>query len=282
MTRGYRLALSGGLAWKIVADRGAADWLADFARILRLPECRIGNLPRLIVTRSLESALPVEACGWKARYVRFFQIPNATDITCVIGEKEDHLKEYYKMWDLLLPVYERVWQRGGMPFHAALLEKGGAGVVLSALGGTGKSTCARRVPPPWKALSDDECLVVRAGEAEYLVHALPTWSDYLLKRSAPVWDVGKAVRLAGIFFLRQSTRDEAVPLGVGEAALRAYDAGRQIFRYGPLTRAKDETQGGKTGLLDSTAGLVRRVPAYTLHFSRTGSFWGEIERVLSL
>ena len=50
--------------------------------------------------------------------------------------------------------------RGGLPFHATLLEYQGQGIILAAPGGTGKSTCSRRVPPPWRACCDDEVLVV--------------------------------------------------------------------------------------------------------------------------
>ncbi|MBI5439654.1 MAG: SynChlorMet cassette protein ScmC [Deltaproteobacteria bacterium] len=281
MTRGYRLALGGGPAWTIVADAGAAEWLDEFARILQLPACSPGGASRLIVTRDAPregSAAPVVR---ESRFVRFFQRPGSPDVTCVIGGKENHVKEHYKMWELLLPVHESVGRRGGMPFHAALLEKDGAGVLLSACGGTGKSTCARRAPAPWRALSDDECLIVRNGDAGYLVHPLPTWSVYLRKLAAPVWDVGTAVRLAGIFFLKQADRDEAVPLGAGEAVLRAYDAGQQVCQYGLLAGGKGERQVNAR-MLDNAGELVRRVPAYTLGVSLAGSFWEEIERVLTL
>jgi SynChlorMet cassette protein ScmC len=281
MIENYCLELTGSRGWNIVATKGSALWVDKFARILHLRECRPERYPKLIIKRKHESQSSCGEIVRESRYVKFFyKRDGCPDIICLIGDEEDHVKEFYKMWDLLLPVYERVKQEGGMPFHAALLEKGGKGVLLSAEGGTGKSTCVRRVPSTWRTLSDDECLIVRDGQNGYMVHPLPTWSDYLLERSSRVWDVRQAVSLSGIFFLKQAETDEAILLGKGEASMRAYDSGRQVCQYGRIMKEKEEERAGNIRMLDNAARLVQTVPSYVLNFSLTGSFWEEIEKVL--
>ncbi len=281
MARNHCLELSGGLGWNIVASDEAAHWTDEFARILSLREGLAARYPNLIIKRHRESTSSEEWHVMGSRHVSFYKHAGTNDIECLLGEEQEQKKEYYKMWDLLLPVYEGVREEGGIPFHAALLVRNNKAVLLSGRGGTGKSTCARRAPPPWRALSDDECLIVADGRNGYRVHPLPTWSDYLLKRSAPVWAVGQAVRLVGIFFLKQAGVDEAIPLGSGEASMRAYEASRQVCQYSRMTREKEEMRAGNVQMLDNATRLVRTVPAFTLNFTLQGNFWEAIERGLA-
>jgi SynChlorMet cassette protein ScmC len=280
MTGSYCLELSGGLGWNISASPEASGWVNEFARILSLRACRGEMYPNLIVDRRHETGASEGEIVLGTRFVHFYRQAGRADISCNIGDEEGEKREFYKMWEFLLPVYEGVMLEGGLPIHAALLENNGKGILLCGLGGTGKSTCARRVPSPWRALSDDECLIVKNGEDSYMVHPLPTWSDYLLKRSAPVWDVSQSSSLSGIFFLKQADIDEAVPLGRGEASMRIYDASRQVCQYVRMIKGKDEERARNVKALDNIAGLVQKVPSYILNFSISGNFWEEIERVL--
>jgi SynChlorMet cassette protein ScmC len=276
----YRLTLGVGLVWDIVAEAGATTWTQRFAGILQLPECDAGLQPRLVVTRDPGPADAADAVVRESKHLRFVQHNGSPDTTCLLGAEEDETSEIYKMWELLLPVHEELRRRGGLTFHGALLEKGGAAVILSGVGGTGKSTCARRVAPPWRALCDDECLIARDAAGGYVVHPLPTWSDYLLRRAAPVWEVSRATPLVGIFFLRQAAADMATPLGRGEAVLRVHEAGRQVCQYTRLTGAPPQERQENLRMLENAERLVCSVPAFTLDVSLTGSFWLEIERTL--
>ena len=65
-----------------------------------------------------------------------------------------------------------------------LLALDGRGVLLCGSSGSGKSTCARRVPAPWRALADDAVLVSAAEDGIY-AQGLPTWSRLLPGRHRP-------------------------------------------------------------------------------------------------
>ena len=135
--------------------------------------------------------------------------------------------------------------------HATLLEYQGQGIILAAPGGTGKSTCSRRVPPPWRACCDDEVLVVKSPDGRYLAHPFPTWSDYIWQRAENTWQVEKALPLAGIFFFKQSLEEDRVkPLGGALSALSATRSASEAMLLRRLNQIPERS--GNSGRKSST------------------------------
>jgi len=105
----------------------------------------------------------------------------------------------------------------------------GHGFLLAGQGGTGKSTCCRRLPNNWKPLCDDESLIVLDKSKVYHVHPFPTWSDYIQKRAKNIWDVQGSVPLSAIFFLEQSEKDEVIPLSKEQSAILMTKSSKQAY-----------------------------------------------------
>ncbi len=101
-------------------------------------------------------------------------------------------------------------------------------MLIAAAGGTGKSTCARRVPPPWHPLCEDSVLLVPVAN-QYYAHPLPTWSDFLIRNLMDKKRVAnRFVPVSALWFLEHSKKDEPLILGKGESATRFYQSAIQM------------------------------------------------------
>ena len=145
----------------------------------------------------------------------------------------------------------------------------------------GKSTCCRRLPPPWQILCDDETLIVRDDQKRYLVHPFPTWSNLFRQVSEQTWNVQQHLPLSAIFFLDQSKHNEVVPLGGGEAAILINQSVKQICSLIYSSFSSKGERKVRRRLFDNACELAKTIPVFTLRVSLTGQFWKEIEKVLS-
>ena len=298
MRERYLLRLGNDQGWEFVATEGAGPWVESLASIMELKVCEPNGCPKLFFVRtesgmdwwqgpslrfprSMARDLPRK--GWMAYDLRPLQLwahPDVPDVICEIGDEGNHEMNIIRMWQSLFPVYNRAMDYGGLPLHAALVERNGTGVLLAAPGGTGKSTCCRRIPPPWKALCDDLTVAVADTDMQYRVHPFPTWSDHLWRRSEPTWDVQRHLPLSAIVFLEQGTTDEAIPIGKGKAAACIMESASQVCQAFWRDLALGEKRGLKEKVFDNACGLARSIPAFKLRVSLDGRFWEEMERVL--
>jgi SynChlorMet cassette protein ScmC len=162
-----------------------------------------------------------------------------------------------------------------------LVERNGKGVILAGMHGAGKSTCCSRLPDNWNALCDDEVLVVRDSEGNYLAHSFPTWSVFLNNTSSEKsWNVQHSVPICGVFFIEQSEVDSSIPLGIGEKVSFINESGLQVYRkYRSISSDEDQKSLVKH-LFENSCEMARHIPVYKLRISLDGSFWDEITRVL--
>ena len=258
---------------------------------MELGEYRSYGYPRLIFVRGKSVEAPANSLaqgnlperGWGSRDFRSVQLwfhPDVPDVICEIGPGSDHELDILRMWLSLDPIYQRAQESGGLPFHAALIERDGMGVLLAAPGDTGKSTCCTRIPLPWRALCDDEALVVQNDQKQFLVHPFPTWSDYLWRRSQRTWNVQHYVPLKAMFFMKQAEVDEAVPMKESQAALYANNAAIQVSRRTWRHMDRTEVTVTRKRLFENACQLANAIPAFTLCVSISGRFWEEMEKVL--
>lgn len=170
--------------------------------------------------------------------------------------------------------------RGGLLIHGALAEKDGSGIILAGPGDVGKTTASRRLPSPWKSLSDDCTLVVLDEKGFYRAHPWPTWSSFMFGGEGGSWDVQYSVPLKNIFFLVQDDTDHAEPVGKGKAVCMLNESAEQAWFV--LTNDLDKEKKKTLHLqrFNNICELIDRVPAHLLHISKTGAFWEEIEKVL--
>ncbi|NIQ38081.1 MAG: SynChlorMet cassette protein ScmC [Proteobacteria bacterium] len=296
--RGYCLELANGLGWFITAAEGAESWVEKFVSMFGLTASAPNGCPRLVfVHRKAEDperegpTIILDSdrlkdfphVGWTMQNVgslRFWSHPRVQDMICEIGQVDDNPSEIVSMWGGLYPIYKQLHESGGLPLHAALVGRDGVGVLLAAPGRTGKSTCCRRLPSPWYALGDDETVIVRDHENQYLAHPFPTWSDYFQRRYQLRWNVQQCLPLSAIFFLEQAETDKAVPIGKGETTTRINKLAAQVCRIDWRNLPQAERISIRNKLFDNTCELARAIPAFELQVSLKGRFWEEIERVL--
>ncbi|MCX5834370.1 MAG: SynChlorMet cassette protein ScmC [Deltaproteobacteria bacterium] len=294
MREALSLELADGQKWNIIAVESAKDFLGKMASVLHLKRCEKEAGLNLIIVRNggradapeINPTFPCESLpktGWSQQdfiEVRCWRHHDVADIICDIGDEDSPEIEFSKMRFLLFLIYQQVQHNGGLPLHAALVERNGRGVVISAPGGTGKSTCCLRIPPPWRALCDDETVIVKGKGAEFITHPFPTWSRFLSGRSTTTWEVQKQIPLAAIFFLEQSAVDEVVPLGDGEAAALLTKAIAEFWTYLWIAHYGEERIPFRARVFENACELAKTIPAYRLKASLDGRFWEKMEEVL--
>lgn len=170
--------------------------------------------------------------------------------------------------------------RRGILLHGALAEHHGSGVLLFAKGGTGKTTASRRLPPPWRSLSDDLSLVVQDDEGHYWAHPWPTWSRFLEKDFAGSWDVQTAVPLRAIFHLRQTQTDQVETLGAGKAAILLMHSAEQALFPAQGWYPGEAMRTLRLRWIDQISLIVRSIPIHELCLSMNGMFWQRMAEVL--
>lgn len=296
--RGFRLSLRDGRDWCITSDRYYTTWAAKLAAIMgldvgapdgvsKLVFCRIGNVsgpagPMNDAGPSIFSVKGGNKPGWCSRdfpTTRIWYHDSVPDVLCEVKADIGNCI-YANMWFSLQPIYHRSVSGGGLPFHAALVNLDGRGLLLCAPGETGKSTCCCRLPDYFVPLCDDEVLVVLDKGTGYWAHPFPTWGDYFQKRSEKTWNVECAVPLSGVFFLEQSEKDEAVPLGEGEAAILMTESAAHVCPFFWNGVGTEDERKLKGAFFNSASRIAQRIPAFRLRVSLNGRFWEEIERAL--
>lgn len=294
----YKLRLGDGQGWHFIATPETSKWVKKLATIMELDTYDAEKYPKLIFIKrkSSERGFRRLVCrlaskiqkdlprtGWQAygrKWLRFWSHSQFPDIICEVGLEENQIMNFLIMWFSLFPIYQQAQHRGGMPLHAALVEREGTGVLLAAPGKVGKSTCCRRIPYPWRSLCDDETIVVRDNKNGYVAHPFPTWSDYLWQSSGRTWNVQRYLSLAAIFFLQQAETDEVIPAGQGRTALLISQSESCIALRNRVTLGRKEEMSSKTESFSNACEIAKAIPGYILRVSRSGQFWEEIAKVL--
>ena len=195
-----------------------------------------------------------------------------------LGDMSDREGRIEQMRRAMLPFYEAVAAKGGLPLHAALAEIGGQGVLLAGISGAGKSTCCRRFPASWRTLGDDMAIVVPCEDGAFRGHPLPTWSAVKAQTVERPCVLQHSVPIRAIFFLVHSESESAEPVGGARAALSIYDAAMQVFMSVDHSAS---IPGGSTytrTLFENASEMAAAVPAFVLQVSLRGRFWECIER----
>lgn len=305
----YGLRLANGHRWNFIATEGTEEWVDKFASIMQLKVCEPDESPKMVFIKDeseqhyeeiinrldphISKSFPIE--GWKInRYsengnkvnAKFIYNDKVHDKICFVDENNfDYVDEQenshiLKMWLFSYLIYQREQFFGGLPFHAGLVARNGKGMLLAANGGTGKSTCCRRIPLPWKAFSDDQALIVLDDSRKYRVHPFPTWSEHLWRISDKTWKIESYVDLSAIFFLERSEHDEVIPLERKRSIFLINEMSMQASIIGVLNMEKEEKRLIRLRLFNNSCELSKFIPTYILRVSLHGQFWKEIEKVI--
>lgn len=166
---------------------------------------------------------------------------------------------------------------GGLLLHGALIEKDGKGLILTAKSGTGKSTACNRLPPPWKALSDDLTLVIPDKNGTFFASPYPTWSLFMDKGQGREWNVETSIPLKGIFLLKQTDHDYVESISHSLASACLFGSVVAAMRFKTHEYPEKDSKEIFNMILDALNALIIAVPFNILNISLTGQFWDVIE-----
>jgi SynChlorMet cassette protein ScmC len=297
------LRLGNGQGWQLASTLQVRSEVRELAKIMGLKSLEANGYPKLIFIRrglrkaqfeetivmlskdTKDIAVGLPMLGWKAHdlwLLRIWSHNDCPDLICEITDEESGYEASLLSMRLsLYPIYQRAQDSGGLPLHAGLVERDGKGILLAGSRNTGKSTCCRRIPYPWHSLCDEEALIVRDDQQEYLAHPFPTWSEHLANQCKRTWSVENCVPVSAIFFLEQAVTDEVIHLGQGEAAALINQSATQVFHRFWNNLDREKVRSLKEKLLDNACQLAKSLQAFKLRVSVTGRFWEKIEAVSS-
>lgn len=265
------IKLADGASWCIRAGHPqAVDVVKSLGAAMRLEPGASGR--ELVVIIGQEARPPVNLSG-----------PGPAVVTLAAPVTKN--LQALGMFQVGLAMGRETLSRGGLLIHGALAaSRKGGGVILAGVGGVGKTTASRRLPVPWRALSDDATLIVRDRSGRYWAHPWPTWSRFYADKGVPgpggSWDVQHCLPLQAVFILSQSAADrsEILPSAPATAMLM------EVVQHVSHVMRRHLTDAGVEALhqqqLTVVEEVVRTLPVFRLQISLDGPFWNEIDRVL--
>ncbi|HGE69725.1 TPA: SynChlorMet cassette protein ScmC [Candidatus Poribacteria bacterium] len=293
--KGYCIQLGDDNNWWITGYEDSIKYADILSEIMRLNECPMNEYPKIVFFNSsnsdqlnentIQSIFSNSETEWKAydyNACRIWYGVQSNDVIVEYKSQEPSKDDkYVAMWITLCFVYLKCLKIGALPTHSGLAEYNGKGVLFVAPGGTGKSTTCRRLPSPWKALCDDENLIMPDKDNKFRVHPFPTWSDYFWDRANNKWDIHQSVPLSAIFFLERADNDEVVQLPKDKSSIYMTGTAYQVLAKAIIRMSKDEQSEIMRQVFNNAFDILNSVPVYKLNISLTGRFWEKIEQVLT-
>ncbi len=288
---GFALRLGDGSRWWIAGFPSANSWVEKMAALMQMRQEQADGANVMVV---LEGQTPPEKAkqlatpdsGWLMEIpipdllnMNLWYRLDSPDILAEMMTPASEVQGYTSLKFALNFIHRQSIQKGGLPFHTALVEHQGRGVLLPAASGTGKSTCYRRIPPPWRARCDDEVLVALTPDGRYVAHPFPTWSDCLAGRN-PTYSTQEPSNLAGVFFFEQSSTDECFSLSPSQAAVEAVISAQVALARFFWLCTPEECRRARLAIFNNAIALFKKIPAFRLRVSLTGRFWEHIEAAL--
>ena len=281
----FRLELSTNQSWNITAEDPVRAWAERLAGILQLPRGEIQGSPRLIFKKKGAQMEPVPAGDWKSLHLMEMVVRSQTQGAEVICEVQSESPDLMGIWESVYPIYCRALHCGGLPIHAGLIERNGEGVLLGGISNSGKTTCCRRIPLPWRVLCDEESLILLDREREtYTVHPFPTWSllgELKAAPSWPSWDVRSTAPLRAVFFIEKSDGDAVEALGRGVTAMKIFSLADEKCHLNWDGISRKERVSHRERLFENACRMAEAVPGYILRVSRSGRFWTKLDEALA-
>lgn len=283
----FGIKFANGEIWQLISTSETHEWLDKLCTIMELDRYTRVDSHKIIFLKNIsDKSNLIKSLNLNEFHLlntgplRLYRYQNASHFICEIGNNNFPEIELLKMAQSILPLYMTVLYQGGLPLHAALIERNGTGIAIAAPGGTGKSTCARRIPSPWQAMCDDETLIVCDKKEVYHAHPFPTWSRCNTQEPEETWNVQTHVPISAIFFLKKSQKDEVNLLSFSQSAVLIYKLSLPVFDRILGSIDEDEYTIIKKLIFENACNIAEKVPAFILEASLDGKFWKAIDRAL--
>jgi SynChlorMet cassette protein ScmC len=272
------LIIADGLGWQFCAKGKNSALL-----ISRLKHAL--GMNRTLTTLAVDKIRQIKkiSVGVSQKEIRWKDMPaeDAAEIPCLVGPYSTPEKTAFQLERISQIVANYSENNGGLLVHGALAEWNGIGVILAGPGGVGKTTASKRLPCPWRSLSDDTALIVKSQDGSYWAHPWPTWSRYRLGDMSGSWDVQAAAKLGLICMLRQGKDDRVCLLPIRQTISELVDVSGQTFFI--LANGMDKDAIRRINLLrfHNAVAISKEIPVCRLEISPDGKFWDEIEGILN-
>jgi len=272
------LAIADGLKWRFYAKGKSSSLLISrfkHAMGMNRQVQTTFTAPKTSQIKRISIIVSQKQTRW-----RDIPVEHANEILCLVGPLSTPERMAFQLMRISKIVANYSEKNGGLLVHGALAEWNGQGVILAGPGGVGKSTASKRLPRPWRSLSDDNTLIVKSPDGAYWAHPWPTWSQYRLGDMSGSWDVQAAVRLKAIFMLIQAKSDRVSLMSALQAISELVDVSGQTFFI--MANGMDKGAIRRINLMrfHNAVALSKAVPVCRLEISRRGRFWEEIEKSL--
>lgn len=294
----YSLSLGEGMIWKFCFSSGLKEWGEEFSSILGLHKNQNNWDHRIFYcmddeTRPLRYSFLKSQNSNTGNQLRCFSFkwmdlqyhPISNEYYGIFhhpaNRDKDEVNFIHRM-TALFPFYIEMIRSGSLVLHGALFHLSPiGGLAILAPSGTGKSTCARRVPPYWSAWSDDLLLVVKDASNIYRAHPLPTWSNFLWGQDLQNrWDIHQQTLMKGFFFLQKSDEDEVLPLSSTDSAQWLYNSSFEVMEKWIKVFTNTRQREIKRQIFENACDLSRNTTSAILKATKHGSFWKGIERFM--
>jgi len=271
----YRLALADTMTIDLLTTAESDTWIRKVARVMHLKTpSSSGSLRKL---HEIERA---EQAAREHGVLTLRSDGNGTQLVFDVRAKPPGALTVREVWQSIYPFYERLVRLGGLPLHSALVRRGDTCLLVAAAAGTGKSTCCRRLPADWKAICDEEVVLVPCSEGSWHAHPFPTWSDIVERKLDHTWDHSQRLPVSAVFLLEQGEADSAERVGAGEAILFLTRRAREKCFLFDWSLDAEEERSFRRRLFENVCTFAGAIPAYKLTASGSGRFWEEMERAL--
>ncbi|NLX49130.1 MAG: hypothetical protein GXY82_04510 [Methanospirillum sp.] len=277
-----------GISISFSALDGTSELLEELASLLDLAPARLPGDVEVVVYSFRDPPPEVEtllmasggASAWRSQVVRdgilIHESPDRTRYLCGIIFSPLFYARREVKWRVISFMVGSVLGLLSdrlLLIHGALIADGEKAHVLTAPSNVGKTTAASRVPPPWRAVTDDLVAAVKTPEG-YALHPLPTWSQLFLDPDTfRRVDLDRPFSLHAVYLLEQSAADAVEDLQANQAITRlflySYQAYMVYFEDSPLDvriRLKQE-------ILMHARQIVQTTPCRVMKISRDGRFW---------
>jgi SynChlorMet cassette protein ScmC len=197
---------------------------------------------------------------------------NGNSIVCCINPAADRdLLATQMIW--LSPFFiQSIVFKGGALIHGALAERNGEGVIFAGPGGIGKTTVSKRLPHPWRSLSDDMTLIERDANGEYRAHPWPTWSRFMWGGEGGTWNIQDSVLLRAIFVLEPGEHTRIQETGTGQSVMMLQEVADQASFFAFDSIDRNRARRHQIERFDGLCAISQKVPTGILHASLNAPF----------
>ncbi len=151
------------------------------------------------------------------------------------------------------------FRAGGLLFHGAGIVRNGKAFLFFGHSGSGKTTVARLSPQD--IVLNDDLILLLPEDGKWIAHATAFWNP------TQVHPTYQAATLVGLFLLVQARQVCAEKMALGQALA-------EIVSNVPVIPADT---GRNAQLMELVFSMLRKVPAYRLHFLPDNSFWQAVD-----